>query len=440
MLLDTSALADLRNERRWTDVRAGLGRVKPFQFEDPAPHELPGRLRACGHRVGVVTASPRWYAGALIDRFGIEAEVVVAAGDTELGKPHPDPIDRALGRLGSDPEDAWHVGDAAIDVEASYRARVGSIGVDWGVRATRSLDAASSAAPDVWLKRPEDVLASSPDRLGYPAELALSGEPLDKCPGEILPCGGKETVRYALGRYFVVQDPRHAASRLSESILKLKNSDDPAQLLQRALRSWLNRMGRASEYLVPVPPKPSQKRNRLRAVADGLEAGLRGGTRVVADGLRCVKETAGYKVLSPADRERAVRGSFTSARRWDGAQVLILDDVLTTGSTVEECARVLRGSGASRVLAIAFGKAQNLFMSKTCPECSRPMSVRTNSQTGWQFWGCTGYREGCRHTQSLEKECPKCGRPMAPLNNRSTGERFWGCSGFPDHCRHTEDA
>jgi len=52
-----------------------------------------------------------------------------------------------------------------------------------------------------------------------------------------------------------------------------------------------------------------------------------------------------------ADRKTNVRGAFhvTCPERVSGQRVLLVDDVLTTGATVEECARVLRRAGASTV-------------------------------------------------------------------------------------------
>lgn len=37
-----------------------------------------------------------------------------------------------------------------------------------------------------------------------------------------------------------------------------------------------------------------------------------------------------------------------------------------------------------------------------CPECGRPLVIRTNRTTGGEFYGCSGYTTGdCAHTQPI---------------------------------------
>lgn len=60
--------------------------------------------------------------------------------------------------------------------------------------------------------------------------------------------------------------------------------------------------------------------------------------------------------LSSADRRRNVAGAFRSASRVPAA-VALVDDVYTTGATVNEAARTLRRGGAVRVEVITFARA-----------------------------------------------------------------------------------
>ena len=40
-------------------------------------------------------------------------------------------------------------------------------------------------------------------------------------------------------------------------------------------------------------------------------------------------------------------------------------------------------------------------ITKPCPECRRPMLVRTNRENGSEFLGCTGWPDFCGHTERL---------------------------------------
>lgn len=74
--------------------------------------------------------------------------------------------------------------------------------------------------------------------------------------------------------------------------------------------------------------------------------------------LRRVKSTRPLKGLNYTQRRRAVSGAFKVARpdRLEGKTVVLVDDVLTSGSTAEACARALRRAGASRVELICWAR------------------------------------------------------------------------------------
>ena len=68
--------------------------------------------------------------------------------------------------------------------------------------------------------------------------------------------------------------------------------------------------------------------------------------------MRCVRRTAAQKTLSAPSRRANVRDAFRAAagRGLAGKTVLLVDDVLTTGATADEAARVLRRAGAARIV------------------------------------------------------------------------------------------
>ena len=114
---------------------------------------------------------------------------------------------------------------------------------------------------------------------------------------------------------------------------------------------------------VAVPLHP--RRQRARGFNQAAELAARLGLPVV-DALRRIRATAPQTDL-PAGRRRVnVRGAFAPARRFgvrpggaavEGACVLLVDDVTTTGATLDTCARVLRRAGAREVRALTLAQA-----------------------------------------------------------------------------------
>jgi len=68
-------------------------------------------------------------------------------------------------------------------------------------------------------------------------------------------------------------------------------------------------------------------------------------------------ETRAQSTLPREDRAGNVRRAFVADRRVRGASVLLVDDVMTTGATLEASARALREAGARRVCAVTVARA-----------------------------------------------------------------------------------
>ena len=110
-------------------------------------------------------------------------------------------------------------------------------------------------------------------------------------------------------------------------------------------------LARPLAALVPVPLARARQQargfNQAALLAERLAAGLR--LPVRPRWLTRARATAPQSDLGAAERRANVRGAFAAAPAVAGRHVIIVDDVLTTGATVAECARALRAAGAFRV-------------------------------------------------------------------------------------------
>jgi ComF family protein len=131
---------------------------------------------------------------------------------------------------------------------------------------------------------------------------------------------------------------------------------DARRSLARRLASLMRERGAdvlsGATCIVPVPLHPSRRRQRgFNQAADLARAlGL-----PVLEALRRVQATPTQTSLPAARRHKNVRGAFAMTRAGQtlgGAIVVLVDDVCTTGATLDACARVLKERGVVEVRAL----------------------------------------------------------------------------------------
>jgi ComF family protein len=114
------------------------------------------------------------------------------------------------------------------------------------------------------------------------------------------------------------------------------------------------------EAIVPVPLARRRYRQRGYNQATELALAIRRTTQVAVktDVAIRQRETAEQVGLDRKARQRNVTGAFAAVAPLRARHVAILDDVVTTGSTVRELAAVLRQAGAERIEVWAIARAE----------------------------------------------------------------------------------
>ena len=149
----------------------------------------------------------------------------------------------------------------------------------------------------------------------------------------------------------VVRDMLHS--------FKYKNAlwlaEDISDIMYGALTVWFD--VKQIDVVVPVPLFRTRQRersyNQARVLADILARRL--DRRLDEYSLRRIRATETQTHYNSAQRRTNIRGAFKVTRpRWvKGRKVLLVDDVMTTGATLNACAKELKDSGARQILAIS---------------------------------------------------------------------------------------
>jgi len=142
-------------------------------------------------------------------------------------------------------------------------------------------------------------------------------------------------------------------------LLKFHGVKPAANVLGRMLAEAIGKLDLGDSILViPVPLYRTKRQERGFNQAEmiarvAIKASLaRERLELAPDILRRTRDTHSQIGLTSHQRRENLRGAFSVARAAEvtGREVLLVDDVYTTGTTVSECARVLRRAGAAKVL------------------------------------------------------------------------------------------
>ena len=131
--------------------------------------------------------------------------------------------------------------------------------------------------------------------------------------------------------------------------LKFRGELALAPLLAELLAACIS--GRNVDCVIPVPLSAARLRSRgyNQALEIARHVARATGTRLATDQCERRRDPPAQAELPLTGRAKNVRGAFHCSRLVAGARVAVLDDVMTTGATLDEIAATLKRAGAARV-------------------------------------------------------------------------------------------
>ena len=114
-----------------------------------------------------------------------------------------------------------------------------------------------------------------------------------------------------------------------------------------------------ADLIIPLPLHP--ERLRARGFNQALEIARPVGKAlslpIDATSCRRMRNTPAQTRLAWRDRAKNVRGAFHCSSDFTGRRVILVDDVMTTGASLDECARTLKLHGAAEITLLVVARA-----------------------------------------------------------------------------------
>ncbi len=184
--------------------------------------------------------------------------------------------------------------------------------------------------------------------------------PVCAAPGSSMVCGGCLSEPPQFDATIAAFEYAFPLDRLVQALkfsANLSLVDFFSEALANKLRTQTTNSHPDVIVALPLAPKRLAARgfNQSALVADRVSKLL--SIPVAHTAMLRIRETPPQAGLSRDQRRRNIRGAFDCALPLDGKYIAIVDDVLTTGATLSEAAKVLKKAGATRVDAWVLSRA-----------------------------------------------------------------------------------
>ncbi|RJS59180.1 ComF family protein [Bacillus sp. PK3_68] len=219
---------------------------------------------------------------------------------------------------------------------------------------------------------------------------------------------------YTAGRYFTSADPRSYLHPLTGKILNFKEGDkvnigkNLAGIVKINLDYISKKAGRIN-FITSVPAKPG-KTDRIKLILENDEV-ANYASEIDCDILSVLRDYKPQKEAKGWDkRAENVNGVFSTNKKVSG-HVVLVDDIITSGSTAMECVKMLLKAGAEKVSILALAAMQTKINTRSkllipCQCCDGLYKLRFNGNDARPFWGCSNFSSSnCRSSLEFYEGC-----------------------------------
>lgn len=333
-LIDTSMLKNFRDKRQWQSCYNNFGSTNII-FNPNELHEY--------YYIGIVTNSPRNYAEQLLKFYGINYDCLIAYHDTDKHKPDSEPLLKCLKSLNKEVNEAICVGDNYNDTIAASTAEIFSIGVTWG-----------DSTREEHLTNNVNVIIDSAVEL----ENKLNSLFTTKYQRIFLNNNDKlNNMRWHLIKYYPywlpdgTVNPEFRANGCGRILDLKQNQVSAINYFYQIIDGYLDKG-------FPICVVPSSDKEKIRTGVRELAGKLSANGRI--DATNClVRIYTIPKAATGGPRNKQVHLNsikVVNTSLIKGKDVLLLDDITTSGSSLYACEELLLNAGANRVVKLALGQ------------------------------------------------------------------------------------
>jgi ComF family protein len=139
-------------------------------------------------------------------------------------------------------------------------------------------------------------------------------------------------------------------------------TQEMATLINQSLgKNILKLLNPEKTFIIPIPLHPIKLKqrgfNQSEQLAREIAQKLGKGWRVKNILIRKINNKSQTECLNKKERIENVRGIFTVKQKLEGQDLIVVDDVFTSGATMREVIKTLKSAGAGRVVALTFAEA-----------------------------------------------------------------------------------